>query len=393
MRQGGFEVNLDCFLWDLVDEGVEEALDRIKGETGVTGIVVPVHGGGLRQFRPHPGVSPRSYEYDGGALFQPDSSQYRGTRIRPVVFEGIRKANPLKTVVQACHDRGLRVGCGVAACHCRPAAERHGHATVLDVLGDRDYWLCPVNPDVQEYVRSVLTDLIGNYGLDSIRLSHIGFPWSSGSNPVTRFNEHHGFVMGPLELWLRTICFCESCRQLAKRDGIDVDSAARVAGDVLNAACRTGSSSRGDVAGFVEAHDALDTYLRWRTSQLHRWICTLKTACGCTLVVEDHPEHLRSGISLQDIPDAYDVVLLRCREPAALGADSSQAGRDWEPSRISAWFSAGAECPNSDALVRGVVQAAKSGCHSASVGDYGSVPLERLEWIRQAVRFARRETL
>ena len=37
----------DCYLWDFVDEGIDTALDRIKNETGVTGIVIHVHCPGL----------------------------------------------------------------------------------------------------------------------------------------------------------------------------------------------------------------------------------------------------------------------------------------------------------------------------------------------------------
>ncbi len=395
MLQGGFEVNLECFLWDLVDEGIEDALDRIKGETGVTGVVVPVHGRGVMQFRPHAGVSPRSYIYDGGAMFQPEPVRYGGTRIRPVVAETLRKSNPLKAVVEACHARGLKIGCGLAACYCRPVAERYEHAAVRDIFGDRDYWLCPVNPDVQEYVRSLLTDLTENYTFDSVWLSHVGFACSSKTLLWTRGHEHRGFVMGPVELWLRTICFCESCRQLSKRDGIDVEAAAKTAGETLETACRSGTCVQDPLSEFVEKNEALGAYLDWRKTQLHRWIPTLKTACRCTLIGEDYQQSLRSGLSLRELPDAYDILHCFCPETGADAVQAAMARIDgvWDRSKVAIGLSARVECPSSEALVGAVLRAAQSGCRAVSIGDYGSIPLERLEWIRQAVRFARRESL
>lgn len=396
MSSGGFQVDLFCLLWDLVDEGVEDTLDRIKGETGVTGVVVHACGRAIRQFRPHPGVSPRSYHHKGGALFQPDPARYGATRIRPAVAERIRKSNPLKAVVEACRARGLQVGCSLAACNDTPTVERHEHAAVRDALGDPADWLCPVNPDVQEYVRSLVSDLTANYPLDSIRLADIGFPWSSGGDLWTRWGEHRGFVMGPVEVWLRSICFCESCRQLARRDGVDVDAAIGIACDTLENACRTGAAVQDSPSGFVvRQHAALTAYLEWRTVQLHRWLATLKTASGCLLAFEEQQEWLCSGISLEESVDTCDILHHNCQETTAEAVDTELArlSEVCPPPRISLGLGAGRTCVSSETLVAAVARAAQSGCHAVVIGDYGSIPLERLDWIRQAVRFARREAV
>jgi len=36
-----FQTTLWCYLWDLVDEGIDEVLDRLKGQAGVTAIIQP----------------------------------------------------------------------------------------------------------------------------------------------------------------------------------------------------------------------------------------------------------------------------------------------------------------------------------------------------------------
>src|SRR5690606_2405053 len=72
MSQPNFQTNLSSYLWDLVDEGIDEALDRIQGQTGVTGLAVDVHCPPVQQIRPHAGVAPRTFRTHGGAQFQPD---------------------------------------------------------------------------------------------------------------------------------------------------------------------------------------------------------------------------------------------------------------------------------------------------------------------------------
>src|SRR5690349_13438156 len=102
-----FHISMNCYPWDLVDEGIDAVLDRLKGEAGVTGISVPFSCGPIVQLRPHAGVSPRTFRSRGGVQFQPEASHYTGTRIRPVVADWLRKSNPLAAIAEACAKRGL----------------------------------------------------------------------------------------------------------------------------------------------------------------------------------------------------------------------------------------------------------------------------------------------
>ncbi|MBI4579849.1 MAG: hypothetical protein HY718_09115 [Planctomycetes bacterium] len=393
MTSSGFETYLECFLWDLVDEGIEGTLDRIKGETGVTGIVVPVHCPFIQQFRPHAGVSPRTFVSDGGAQFQPEPSRYAGTRLRPVPAGWLRKRNPLKPVAEACHQRGLKMGGAVFACSNGPVARRYEHACVRDVFGDRNGWLCPVNPDVQEYVRGLLADLTENYALDFVQLDDLGFCWSRSGFP---YDEPRGPWLGPIEFWLRTICFCESCRQLAGRDGIDVDAVASLVRDTLQRACDTGNSLPGIPRGFVQEHPRLDAYLQWRSSQLHVWAGSLRRTCRCALVLHCPPPPITSGVEVGKLNGVYDVLLCDCDALDVRDVDdtirrASDACQPKPGNKLSLRLSARADCSDAGALVAAVGMAAELGCHSVWISDYGTIPLARLDWIRQAVRYGHRQ--
>src|SRR5262249_48576048 len=97
-----FQATMCCNLWDLVDEGIDTVLDRLKGEAGITGISVPLSCPVDTYFRPHQGVSPRRFRTRGGVQFQPHSQTYASTRLRPIVAEWLRKTNPLTQVAEAC---------------------------------------------------------------------------------------------------------------------------------------------------------------------------------------------------------------------------------------------------------------------------------------------------
>ena len=42
-----------CYLWDLLDEGVESVVDRLTGEIGATGVCVPATYHSIDKTRPH----------------------------------------------------------------------------------------------------------------------------------------------------------------------------------------------------------------------------------------------------------------------------------------------------------------------------------------------------
>lgn len=386
--QPGFQVNLDVRLWDLVDEGIDDALDRIQGETGATGLVIGLHCPATQQLRTHPLVSPRTFRTQGGAQFQPDPACYAGTRLRPVVGEWLRKRNPLKTVVEGCRQRGLTVGGQVSACDHPALVQRHESVAVRDMFQDRsDHRLCPINPDVAEYFRGLVEDMVGNYGLDFLRIGQIGYAQDSSAVRCA-------VQLGPVERWLRTVCLCESCRQLAGRDGVDIQSLSGRASAVLDQALWTGTSLDQTVGGFIDEHAEVAAFLAWRSRQMESFLSSLRRACRCTLIVEEHDDFVHSGLDLVAGSSRYDVYSQVCRRPGAQEVDSAVAAalpvRE-HPARLSLRLDAGQACPDPEALVAGVAQAARAGCHSVDVGGYGLIPPVRLDWIRQAVRFARRE--
>lgn len=393
MPKSDFVVNLECYLWDLVDEGIDAALDRIKNETGATGIIVPVHGPAVRQLRPHPGVLPKVFHSSGASQFQPDPARYVGTRMRPVVDAWLKKANHLKRVAQECHQRGLTIGVRVLTCQNKVLAERYEHAVLRDVFGDSLSWLCPANPDVQEYGRSVLADLTENYPLDFVCLGMIGFPWAAHGRLLEQGHESRGLPRSGLELWLRSLCFCPSCRQLAKRDGLDVDAIAQHVSCILESVFESGTGLDGELPDFLADHAELEPLLLWRRDQVHAWLRSIREVCRPEIGLEHHADWVRSGLDAEASAAFYDQYVLSWDRAAVSDIASMIHGASaQDAARLGMYLSAGEDCPDHDSLVSSVREVAKSGWRAAYISNYGTVPLNRLAWIRDAVRYSRRES-
>lgn len=390
-----FQTNLYCYLWDLVDEGIDEVLARLKGEAGITGICVAVHHPGIDQLRPHKAASPRRFRSAGGAQFQPDTARYTSTRMRPVVADWLHKGkrNPLKAVADVCDKHKLSLRAWVACCDSAVTAARYEANCVKDVLDQPNLaWLCPINLDVREYLATLVEDLSENYPFDAIELEQVAFPIDQQSSHPSTI----GFACGETGDWLGGLCFCESCRQMAARDGIDVADAANVAREHLEHILATGEPLTQPVAEFVAKHSPLQDFVDWRCKQITSLIQTIKRSCRNRLVIHHSGEPFQAATVFPDIAAYCDALLAECREVDAhsitqlIQTVTKDAG---SIDRVELSLSACTPpCPDSTTLVRSMKHIAELGARSVSISNYGLIPISRLEWIRQAIRYAQRET-
>src|SRR5687768_9842470 len=122
-----FQLNVFCFPWDMVDESIDDVLDRLKGEAGATGVTILAVAPPIEQLRPHVGVSPQIFNSSGGLQFQPEAFRYNNTRIRPIVASWMRKANGLAGVAKGCVERHLVLNTRIVGCHSPLAAQRYNY--------------------------------------------------------------------------------------------------------------------------------------------------------------------------------------------------------------------------------------------------------------------------
>lgn len=387
-----FQVQLWCYPWDLHDEGVDRVLDRLRGEAGVTGISVATHYHGLDQLRPHAGVSPRRFRSRGGAQFQPEAGAYVATRYRPVVADWLRKADPLAAIGEACVRRGMALRAWQVCLHGSAVVEKYPAGAVKDVFGDPNpSWLCPSNLDVRELSRAMVADLSGRYPFEAIELESVGFPADLHVHAPGKI----GFRCGAGADWLRSLCFCESCRQTADRDGVNIRAVAAFAREQLEAVFATGEPLETSPAELAEEAPVLVDYVDWRCAQVTALVKAIRSSCRCRLVVHRDGDRHQAGADYKAIAPHCDALMPLVYEDDAGRLDSAVARAADEVGgveRVELGLSVcDPPCTSAAVLVAAVKRAVELGVRSVNLYQYGLLPEGRLEWVRQASRYARRE--
>ncbi|HPD30200.1 MAG TPA: hypothetical protein PLL20_09415 [Phycisphaerae bacterium] len=389
-----FEVNMWTYPWDLVDEGIDRALDRLKGEAGVTGVSLAVTYHSIEQLRPHPDVTPRTFRSPGGAQFQPKPELYAATRIRPVVAPWLKKSNPLAAVSEACDKLGLKLRAWTVCCHGSAMVAKYPAFAMKDVFGDSSVnWLCPVNPDVREYLRALVEDLTTHYLFDTVELERPSFPEKLHSHA------HHkiGVVLGPVGEFLCNLCFCESCRQAAERDGVNVEAAASAAMEGLTAILSDRDFEASSRESYLSENPDLAAFVDWRSGQIASLVASLKQTSSVRVVVHRVGDHYMTAADWRSIAGACDGLLAPC---SYSGDDAMKTlvhevrGDTGSMAGVELSFNAcSPQCPSAEAFVSAVAGAARLGVRSVDVYNYGLLPIDRLEWVRRAARYAHREHL
>lgn len=389
-----FSAYLFCHLWDVVDEGIDAVLDRAQGQAGVQGISVATACGPIDQLRSHPTGepgTPRRFISQGGAQFQPDPGRYAATRIRPVPADWLRKRNPLRQLAEACAARRLGLRAVHTCCSSAPTVERYAHVCARDVFGQPlAPWLCPVNPDVREWLRGCVEDLARNYSFDTIELDQCCFP---ADDPLS--TRQTGVPLGPTGAYLSNLCFCESCLQMAARDGVDAAAAASVAAHTLEGILTGAPPTDLQPAAFVATQLPLAAFVDWRHRQITSLYEALRKSCPCRLVLRCPEDPWGAGCDIPALAPHVDALLLSWREPNPAQLPAALAPLVnilADPARVELELSA-CTPPTREAstLVAVTKQAVDLGIRRITIGNYGLLPLARLEWIRQACRYAQRE--
>lgn len=383
-------VNVLCHLWDLVDEGIDAALDVLQGRIGVGGIAVPVSAGATRHLRFMAGVSPRWFTSRGGVFFQPERGRYANTRCAPVMSDWLKGRNPLARVAEACRQRGLALRAVVECIEMGRLAERYPFAARKNVFGDlAGSQICLVNPDVAELIRALSGDVRANYGIDTIELCGLDAMWPPRPDASTEIG------LGARQLM--ALCFCESCRQSALAAGVDVDAAARSTTVRLDKLFRTGRPIESSLAAQAADDPPLSSFLAWYRDRVGELFRSVTDRCECRIISRTRsvrqPEEL--GIDGVYSQGAHAVACDFAgweTEPLAAIVQRATAlvkpGSDVELHlRLERYFAS-----EPQALVRNLTRAAELGAASANLDCYGHIPAEGVEVVKQAARFARRTT-
>ncbi len=379
-----------CYPWDLADEGVEAAIGRMAGEINVDALSVAATCCRVKEFRARAFGAPRMVEHGAAAHFQPDKKRYLKTRILPNPAPWMKTRNALEKIGREAEKSGLKLRVSAVCCRSDALVSRYPMASCVDAFGDasRDI-LCPSNPDVREYVASLVDDLSGNYPVDTVELLEVGF----GSDAMRRGEEACGFFPDPARWTLGSWCFCPSCRQRASNAGIDVEAVFAVVTEHLAQMLRVEPAREASFEVMLTGDEGLAAYHRMRVETVTSLVEGVRSRTDARVVLHAGADVGMSGEEPSALAGHCDGFILPCVQSHVDSADAYMEAVGG-PSRIELMLRCHPPTtPDSDSLVQEVHQLAQRGCGGIGFWNYGMVPEPCLEWVRRAVRFARREVL
>ncbi len=375
-----------CYPWDLEDEGLDASLGRIAGELGLDAVSVAATHGNVAEIRPRLDASSRSFLAPAGAAFQPDARHYGGTRIRPHAAAWLKSRNALAKIADAAerHRLGLRIS---IVCNDSPTlVQRHAHAACVNWLGDAsDRWLCPSNPEVREYLSAMAEDLATNYPARTIELEAFAF----SPRRLVRY-EASWLPDDEISRSLAAWCFCAACRQRARDGGIDVDKLVARIHSRFDAPIEPSPDQT--FADFAGQEPLAAAYEQLRIDTVSSLVATVRTRTKARLVLHLSPQARREAVRTTTVDAHCDGWVSAANTgPYATGECASLSPAVINR-REAAFICLPPMCNDGPSLVSAVHEASQAGCAAVGFSHYGAAPEPCLDWIRQATRYARRES-
>lgn len=373
-----------AYPFDLVDEGIEIALDRLCGEVGVSGVSIHAASAPVVQLRSRD-LEHRIYRTRGGMFFHPDERHYSATRCKPIVSSRIKGRDPVERIAEACSQRGMKLRVVVSASMVGRLAQRYPEMAAKNALGDRSHIaLCLAHPDVEALVRGLLADLSSRHELAGIVVSDFVIGWPEAvshdlSAPV---------AIGELETALLATCFCESCHRRAMTAGVDVAAAQRSVQTILQSSMDRGTPATGKLDSITGDNKPLADYYHWRSDTLTAQLNEMMNACQYDLLLDTLCDSLGSENRIDREPAAASGIITRidsCDDLTKIDRRCEQRHEVLIPARLAVG-------KNAPKLVSLLATAVDSGIIGAEFDDYALLSDAALATIKQAIRFARRTT-
>lgn len=386
------ETAIWAYPWDLVDEGVEAAVDHIAS-LGLDAISLAVvyHSGKF--------ISPRNpkrrvyFPEDGVIYFKHNQSKFEGMPLQPARSKLVAE-DVVGRAERHCKSRRMQFVAWTVGTHNTRLASSHLDLAACNAFGDHYlYALCPSHDAVREYLKTLVGDLLEHYPFDAVELEsygHTGF----------LHGYHHEFYSVSLALFeqaLLALCFCPACGAMASEAGVDFErlrTEVRAAIDRnLSVPARLPSDSIAQLLEFIQAQ----AFIRKRCESVTRLVAEIAEivhAKGaklyCTGAVFAQPTSLGwiEGIDAQEISRVADrfEISLYFENSEKKTAEAYGVASLGLPCQLEAALNVGHPYTRTgEDLVNDARLAEKAGFTSIGFYNYGTLPDYRLRWIAQSI--------
>jgi hypothetical protein len=258
------ETSIFAFATDVADEGLETVLDNIQERGGLGGITLAAAYHEGRDVFPHNPKHKVRFLESGAVFFRPDPARWRGVRLQPPVSE---VADVFSRTVDAAGRRGLVTHAWTVFLHNGALATAHPDCAPENAFGDPYVTdLCPANPDVRVFARTLAAD-VAALGVVQICSESLHY------HPLEHGYAHERYFvpLGPRARYLLGLCFCRHCLDAARRHGVDGQAVRRFAREELERVFagaaedpvqeldrdELGTLAGGELGGYLTAREAV----------------------------------------------------------------------------------------------------------------------------------------
>lgn len=378
-----FTIHVDP--WDMEDGGVDDVLDRLKGELGVTGVSVTAASSPVCILRRNRTASPRIFRSRGGLFFQPNTTKYAHTRIKPPSADWIKTRNPLARVADACSKRDLTFGVVIDSRRLETVLTRHPECATKSAFGDASQTrLCPQHPDAAEFLRSLIADLVANYQPGRIEIRDLGSTFESDPLPADELD-----AIGPVGADLFAVCFCESCLQSAAGDDVLVDAARTSVQKHLTRAMDAGRPLQMSPESFLAGDEIVRAYIQNRRAAHVLFLDSIREKCAADFILHADAYPTPFDPPVETLAAHCDRVLLGT---GAMPASSQESPKPPAGTKSDCLIDLRSFTDAEPAtLVKRFKQLVDSGFAGVVLDHLGLMTESTFTNARQAIRYAKRE--
>lgn len=380
------QASMWIYLWDIVDEGYDAVLARLK-ENRLTSVSLATAYHAGKFLAPHNPKRKVVFLEDGTVYFQPNPLLYG--KLKPRVNSLVGRGHDMRKVQQAAERAGLQTRSWVVCCHNTPLGKANPGITIRTAFGDPlHHNLCPSNPDVRAYLRALVKDIAGQ-GVMVLELEALQFQgYTHGEH-----HEREGIALGAVPRFLLGLCFCDSCAKRAQQVGLDLKPVRAFVRATLEEAFTAPEA----VADRYPAMDALPTglfqpFMDWRTNVVASLVQEVAEAAGTVavrpMVSIDPVARKMAGMDPERVAAITGGILVPAyvRDGAALRSPLSQLQAMISDREITAGMQVGLpESGGREEFLDRMKTARAMGITSFNFYNYGFIPLKNLEWIAEAL--------
>ena len=214
------------FMAEFLDDGLDRAVNNLVEKGGVNTLLIGTHLDyqSTKNWGKLPHNPIREEHAADGFFYNFDISKYNRTRIKPVSSTQFKtqEIDVFNEVLK--ESRKVGIQCYALILHRFPDVDSYPELHMRTVKGDKvPSILCHHQPEVREFYKCMIDDLIDNYELDGFCLALLDHYHQFGFETLTDELADSLGIKKFSNPEMGLACFCNACTKRAEMEGIDVE--------------------------------------------------------------------------------------------------------------------------------------------------------------------------